>query len=137
VPDLWLELEVRPAFYDVDPMEVVWHGHYVKYFELARSALMASVGYDYAQMRESGYLWPIVGLEVKFIRPARLQQRLTVRAEITEYESRLRVRYLVTDAETGEKLTRGHTLQVAVDARTGQLQYVCPKVLWERLGVMP
>jgi acyl-CoA thioester hydrolase len=137
VPDLVHELEVRPAFFDVDPMSVVWHGHYVKYFELARSALMARFDYDYAQMRESGYLWPIVDMHIKYLRPATLQQPLTVRAEITEFENRLRVKYLVTSAQTGERLTRGHTLQVAVDARTHELQYVCPKVLWERLGVVP
>jgi acyl-CoA thioester hydrolase len=137
MPDLSLVLEVRPAFFEVDPMAVVWHGHYVKYFELARSALMARFGYDYQQMRDSGYRWPIVDLRIKFVRPAVLQELLLVRAEITEFESRLRVQYLVTQAATGAQLTKGHTIQVAVEARTGELQYVCPRVLWERLGVTP
>jgi len=137
VPDLSLELEVLPAFFEVDPLAVVWHGHYVKYFELARSALLARHGYDYAQMKASGYLWPVVDLRIKFIRPAILQQPLRVRAEVTEFEHRLKVQYLVTSVATGERMTRGHTLQVAVDAATGQLQYVCPKVLWDRLGVTP
>jgi acyl-CoA thioester hydrolase len=137
VPDLWTEIEVRPAFFDVDPMAVVWHGHYVKYFELVRSALMQKHGYDYAEMRESGYLWPIVDLRIKYVRPAVLHQPLKVRAEITEYENRLRVEYVITSVTTGEKVTKGHTIQVAVDAKTNEMQYVCPKILWEKLGVSP
>ena len=39
MPELVHEIEVKPAFFDLDPMAVVWHGNYVKYFEHARSAL--------------------------------------------------------------------------------------------------
>lgn len=137
MPELWNEIEVRPAFYDVDPMAIVWHGHYARYFELSRSALMQRFGYDYLQMRESGYLWPIVDMRVKFVRPAMLHQALRVRAEVVEWEHRLRVEYRITDAATGEKVTTGFTIQVAVDAKTNELQFVCPRVLWERLGVAP
>jgi acyl-CoA thioester hydrolase len=53
VPELVHEIEVKPAFFDLDPMAVVWHGNYVKYFEYARSALLQKFDYDYVQMRES------------------------------------------------------------------------------------
>ena len=76
MPELSHEIEVRPAFFDLDPMAVVWHGHYVKYFELARTALMQRFDYDYEQMRESGYFWPVVDLRLKYMRPATLHQRL-------------------------------------------------------------
>lgn len=137
MPELFHEIEVKPAFFDLDPMAVVWHGNYVKYFEYARSALLQKFNYDYEQMRESGYLWPVVDMRIKYMRPATLHQPLKVRAEITEYESRLRVEFLIRNAATGEKLTKGYTIQVAVDAQTLELQYVCPKILWERLGVSP
>ena len=74
MPELVHEIEVRPAFYDLDPMAVVWHGHYVKFFELARTALMQHFNYDYEQMRESGYLWPVVDMRLKYVRPATLHQ---------------------------------------------------------------
>ena len=127
------EIEVSPAFHDLDPMDVVWHGHYLKYLELARCALLQSFGYDYPQMRESGYLWPIVDLRTKYLRPARYGQRLRVRAELAEWDLRMRIDYLVTDADTGQKLTRAHTLQVAVDADTGELCYATPEVLRRKL----
>lgn len=131
------EVEVTPAFFDIDLMEVVWHGHYVKFMEVARSALMGQLNYGYAQMRESGYAWPVVDMRLKFVRPAVLGQKLKVRAEIVEWENRLKIDFLITDAQTGERLTKAHTIQVAVDMAKGQMCYVCPPVLWERLGVNP
>jgi acyl-CoA thioester hydrolase len=135
--DLSHEVEVVPAFYDIDPMEIVWHGHYVKYLEVARTALLAKFDYDYPRMRASGYGWPIVDMRLKYVRPAELGQRLIVRAEILEWENRLRIAYTIRDAVTGRKLTQASTIQVAVDMATREMLYVCPSVLWERLGVRP
>lgn len=129
------EIELEPAFHDIDVMEIVWHGHYVKYMEIARCALLARLDYDYPQMRASGYAWPIVDMRLKYVRPATFGQRIAVRCEIVEWESRLKIDYLVRDLQTGEKLTSAYTIQVAVDMATRQMQYVCPPVLWERLGV--
>lgn len=134
-PDLSHEIEVVPAFFDIDPMEIVWHGHYVKYLELARSALLARFDYDYGAMRASGFAWPIVDMRLKYVRPAQLGQLLKVRAEIMEWENRLRIEYLIRDAKTGTKLNKASTVQVAVDLATREMRYVCPPVLWERLGV--
>ncbi|RZA14634.1 MAG: acyl-CoA thioesterase [Lysobacteraceae bacterium] len=131
-------VELSPAFHDLDPMGVVWHGHYLKYLELARCALLQGFDYDYPQMQASGYLWPIVDLRTKYLRPARYGQRLLVRAELTEWDLRMRIDYLVKDADTGEKLTRAHTIQVAVDANTGEMCYSTPDVLRQRLqGKVP
>ncbi|TFZ00397.1 acyl-CoA thioesterase [Ramlibacter henchirensis] len=135
--DLSHEIEVVPAFYDIDPMEIVWHGHYVKYLELARSALLRKFDYDYPRMRASGYAWPIVEMRLKYVRPAELGQRLIVRAEVLEWENRLRIGYRIRDAATSRKLTEASTIQVAVDLATREMLYVCPGVLWQRLGVRP
>ncbi|MBV8657179.1 MAG: acyl-CoA thioesterase [Burkholderiales bacterium] len=136
-PDLSHEITLTPAFHDLDPMEIVWHGHYVKYMELARCALLAKFDFDYPQMRDSGYSWPIVDMRLKYVRPVRYGQSLSVRAEIVEWESRLRVDYLICDAATGEKLNQAYTIQVAVDAATGEMQFRCPAILWQKLGVAP
>jgi acyl-CoA thioester hydrolase len=137
LPELGCEIEVLPAFYEVDPMEVVWHGHYVKYMEQARCALLARFNYGYPQMRESGYAWPVVDLQVKYVRPVRFAQKLKVAARIVEWENRLRIEYVMRDAETGERVNRASSIQVAVDLKTGEMCFVCPPVLWQRLGVAP
>lgn len=131
------EIEITPAFYDIDVMEIVYHGHYVRYLELARSALLAKFDYDYPRMRDSGYAWPVVDMRLKYVRPATFGQVLKVRATVTEWENRLRIDYLLSDAATAEKVNSAHTIQVAVDMATRAMCFVCPPVLWERLGVAP
>lgn len=134
-PELAHEILVAPAFHDLDPMEIVWHGHYVKYLELARCALLSKFDYDYPQMRDSGYAWPIVDMRLKYVRPVVFGQKIRVRAEIVEWENRLKIEYRISDAESGEKLNQAYTIQVAVDMRSREMQYVSPPILWEKLGV--
>lgn len=136
-PELSHEIVLQPAFYDLDPMDIVWHGHYVKYLELARCALLERFDFGYPQMRASGYAWPVIELRLKYVRSATFGQRIAVRAEITEWEHRLRIDYLLRDAASGERLNKAYTVQVAVDLATREMQYVCPPVLRERLGVRP
>jgi acyl-CoA thioester hydrolase len=123
------EIELEVPFHDVDSMAVAWHGNYVKYLEIARCALLKRFNYDYPQMHASGYLWPVVDLHLKYVRPAYYGQRIKVRATLVEYENRLKVAYLIEDAVTGESMTKGHSIQVAVEAVSGELQFVSPDIL--------
>jgi acyl-CoA thioester hydrolase len=134
-PDFEHEIELTPAFHDLDPMAIVWHGNYLKYFELARCALMGRFDYDYAQMHASGFIWPIVDLRTKYVRSAHHGQRLRISAQIVEWEFRLKIEYVVRDASSGEVLTRAHTIQVAVDMATQEMCMASPAVLRQRLGV--
>ena len=131
--ELSAAVDVEVPFHDVDAMQVAWHGHYVKYFELARCALLRRFDYDYPQMHASGYLWPIVECHLKYIRPARYRQNLSVQATLLEYENRIKIAYQIRDRETGERLTKGYTVQVAVDAATRELQFVSPPMVFRNL----
>lgn len=126
--------EIVVPFFDVDSMDVVWHGHYVKYFEVARCALLDVLGHNYSQMRDSGYAWPVVDLQVRYVRPALFGQRLKVRADLIEWENRLKIHYLVSDAATGERLTRGSSVQVAVHIASREMQLVSPQVFTEAVA---
>ncbi|KTT03841.1 thioesterase [Pseudomonas oryzihabitans] len=125
---LQVEVEIQIPFFDVDMMEIVWHGHYVKYLEVARCALLDRLQHNYLQMRESGYGWPVIDLQIRYIRPLLFQQRVRVRADLVEWENRLKLNYLITDAVTGERLTRASTVQVAVDMASREMQLASPKV---------
>jgi YbgC/YbaW family acyl-CoA thioester hydrolase len=92
------EAEIQVQFFDLDPMEVVWHGHYVKYLEVARCALLDAIDYNYTQMKASGYAWPVIDMRLRYIDSATFGQRLKLRAEIVEWENRLKIDYLITDA---------------------------------------
>ena len=114
-------VDIQIPFHDVDAMGIAWHGHYLKYFEIARCALLDSIEYNYRQMGESGYAWPIVGVRVRYPAPTRFGQRVRVHAAIKEFEHRLRIAYLITDIDTGKRLTRGSTVQVAVEDQFGNV----------------
>ena len=126
-------VEAHVAFHDVDVAGVVWHGHYLKYLENARWALMVRLDFGLDAMLASGYVWPVVDVHVKYVRAARFNDRLTVQASLVEWENRLTVNYLVTNAATTERIARARTVQVAVEASTGVLQFATPAVLLERV----
>ncbi|WP_314407873.1 acyl-CoA thioesterase [Pseudomonas kuykendallii] len=122
------EIEVLVPFFDVDSMDIVWHGHYVKYLEVARCALLERIGHNYQQMRDAGYGWPIIDLQLRYVRPARFNQRISVRADLVEWENRLKINYLIRDVETGERLTRASSVQVAVEIASREMQLASPAV---------
>lgn len=125
-------VEREVEFPDLDPMAITWHGHYLRYFESARVALMRKIGYDYPDMQASGFTWPIIEANLRYVQASRYAQRLRVEAGLEEWELRLRIGYLVTDAASGARITTGYTIQCAVDAR-GELQLAVPGILLERL----
>ncbi|MBC8087906.1 MAG: acyl-CoA thioesterase [Phycisphaerae bacterium] len=136
--DAWFaEVEQTVQFYDLDPMEVVWHGNYAKYFEVARCALLDRIGYNYGEMKASGYAWPVIDLHVRYLQPTVFGQTIVVRAEIVEWEHRLKLQYAIRDKATGQRLTKGTTMQVAVNLETRLMCLQSPPVLFERLGVTP
>jgi acyl-CoA thioester hydrolase len=135
-PGRWsAEVEMQVQFYDLDPMLIVWHGNYVKYLEVARCALLDAIGYNYPQMKASGYAWPVIDLQLRYVSAAQFGQRLLLRADIVEWENRLRIDYLISDAATGKRLTRASTTQVAVDIASGEMCFVSPPVLLRHLGI--
>jgi acyl-CoA thioester hydrolase len=86
-------------------------------------------------MRDSGYIWPIIDLQVRYIKAITFKQRIIVEATLKEWEYRLKIDYLIRDAKTQARLTKGTTIQVAVDAANKELCLVSPTILLEKLGV--
>src|ERR1700761_7909922 len=74
------DVVIKAQFHDLDPMQVVWHGNYVRYLEQARCALLDRIGYNYPEMEASGFAWPVVDLRVKYVRPVRVAQEIVVGA---------------------------------------------------------
>ena len=129
------EIEFEIPFFDIDLMEIVWHGHYVKYFELARCALLDTIDYDYMQMRVSGYSWPVIDLHLRYAQPAKFGQTILIKAQLIEWQTRLVIKYQITDKQSGRRLTRGKSVQVAVNLRTQAMCFESPKIIWQKLGI--
>lgn len=129
------EFALKVPFHDVDSMRVVWHGNYAKYFAAARCALLDSIDYNYNQMAESGYAWPVIDMRIKYVKPAIFNQEIVVKAQLLEYENRLKIGYLIRDSATGTKLTKGFTIQVAVDMSNQEMRLYSPQILLDKLGI--
>ena len=128
---------IQVPFFDVDPMRIVWHGNYVKYLEVARCAFLDSIGYSYDEMGRRGFSWPIVKMDLKYIRPARFGQTIRINMAISEIDSCLRIDYTLSDEKTGEKLTRASTTQAAVSLETGEIQFQTPESWLEAIRSHP
>ena len=125
--------ETRPHFHDVDAMKVVWHGNYPKFLELGRVAVLDHIDYGYDAMEASGYLWPIVDMQIRYLQPIRLLQPILIETAIIEWQNRLKLAFEIRDKESGKRLTRAHTVQVAVELASAQMQWESPPILYEKL----
>ncbi len=127
-------VDIKVPFYDVDSMRIVWHGHYVKYIEDARCELLDKLGYNYLAMEESGYIWPIVDMRLKYVASAKFAGTIRVYAFLVEYESRMKIAYEIYDLATGQVLNKAHTVQVAVDIESEEMQFESPEVFLNKVA---
>lgn len=120
-----LTIDIPVRFAECDPYGVVWHGHYVLYFEHAREALTGRFGFSAARALEMGYRVPVTRMELRYRAPARPDQTIRVTARLRSPSvARLVMDYEVR-SEAGELLVSGETEQVVVNA-SGELLLTLP-----------
>ena len=129
------EVEIEIPFFDIDVMGVVWHGHYIKYLEIARCALLEKIDYNYPQMKASGFARPVIEVRIRYPQPLYFQQKVRVKTRLEEWENRLKISYLIEDLKTGQRLTRAYTVQVALDMESDEMLFASPPILLQKLGV--
>lgn len=127
------EITFKVDFNDCDPMRIVWHGNYINYFERARCALLDKIGYNYIAMEESGYIFPVTEVKVKYVRSLRFGDYCRAKATLVEYENMIKINFELFNTETGELTTKGTVSQMCIDAKTGETQFVCPKIWTEKV----
>ncbi|WP_100656150.1 acyl-CoA thioesterase [Alteromonas flava] len=120
-------------FFDVDSYRVVWHGNYPKYIEIARCALLEEAGCPYSLMEEKGFFFPIVDLQIKYVRPLLFKQKVTFEAWFVEWQNRLRIRYEIRDADTREVFTKAVSTQFAIAMPDNITQFESPAFLVEKV----
>lgn len=131
--NIFAEAETIIEFYNLDPMQVVWHGNYINYFELGRRSLLEKIGYSYNEMKDSGFSFPVVDISLKYLKPLKFKDRIRIKAVLMEYESCLRIKYEIYNAETGDTATRGVSTQMAYDIKKDESCFVCPEILIKKV----
>jgi acyl-CoA thioester hydrolase len=112
------ELPVRVYFQDTDAGGVVYHASYVNFMERARTEWLRGFGYSNAAlMKELGVVFVVRSLKLDYLRPAMLDDMLTVTAQIREVgRSRIALHQMVQRDE--EKLVEAEIHLVCVSLET-------------------
>ena len=122
-------VEIIIPFHDIDAMNIVWHGHYYKYFEIARTKLLKLISMGPQEMYDYGYQWPVIESSCRYIQAIRYDQNISVTATIIEYEHRLKISYLIQNEQQSIRLAKGSTTKVAVDLKSKELLLNSPDIL--------
>ena len=123
--------KTRVEFYDVDSMDVVWHGNYIKYFEAARCAFLREIGYDYANFRDDGFALPVVKLDIKYIKPLFFGDEVEILVRLQDATTMLKLEYQVL--KDGEILNIANSTQVCVDIQKRLSMYELPSGFYRAL----
>jgi acyl-CoA thioester hydrolase len=106
------QIEVR--YSETDMMGVVYHGSYLPWLEVARTALLAAEGLPYRELEAAGFFLPVIEVNLRYQRPARYADIITIEAVIREKPGvRLRIDYRLFRSE--EPIATGHTVHVFID----------------------
>lgn len=126
-------IEGEVPFHDVDPLHIVWHGHYYKYMEVARTALFRRHAIDGLDLLRLGYRFVVAHSECRHVSAMRYGDRYQVRAWFIDTEQRVNVGYEVWNVTADRRAARGRTALVTTDA-DGEMLLETPKVIRDRIA---
>jgi acyl-CoA thioester hydrolase len=129
--------EIRKVvpFYDLDPMQIVWHGNYLNYFEDARRAMFEHRGVDlYKYYEKTNTIFPIIRTATKHIYPLRFGDEFICRATIIDARFKIMVDFEIRLAADNKICARGRTEQVAVLTPTMEILLRVPDEIRAALG---
>jgi len=129
------ETRMTVAFHDLDPLQVVWHGNYLKYFDVARFGLFADAGVDlYDYMVNQQVVFPVTRSALKHIVPLRHSDAFICRAEVTEARYKIAMDFTIRRVADGTLCTRGSSEQLAVRLPKMEMEFEIPPEITRALG---
>ena len=130
------EVKIQVPFFDLDPMQIVWHGNYLNYFEIARAALFDHYGVDlYSFYEKNQLIFPIIKTSTKHILPLRYRDEIICKAMLVDANIKLVVDFEIRKAEDGKVCTRGRTEQVTVKVPEMETIFSIPEEIRRAFGL--
>jgi acyl-CoA thioester hydrolase len=129
------QTEVYVRFNEADPLGIVWHGHYIRYFEDGREAFGKRYGVSYLDFYNKGIAVPVVSVQCDFKKALRYGDSVIVETTyINTAAAKLKFEYRIVDGTTKTLVAKGSSLQVFVDAKTFELRLTLPEFFeeWKR-----
>ncbi len=114
-------LVLRPRYAETDQMGMVYYGRFAEYFEVARTECIRSIGVAYSELeKKHNILLPVRELRIKYLKPARYDDELTIKTFIREFPAiRIRFEHKIYNRKE-ELLTEGFVELVFVNKQTGK-----------------
>jgi acyl-CoA thioester hydrolase len=134
------ETTVRTRYGEVDRMGVVYHAHYLAYFEAGRTEYLRTLGRTYREVEDGGMLLMVVDAGLRFHRPAGYDDLLRVRTRVASVTGvRVRFEYEVDRPVDGVLVASGHTTLASTDrdGRPVRMPGALREALESRLEVVP
>ncbi|QED28385.1 acyl-CoA thioesterase [Microvenator marinus] len=131
---IYVHFEV--PFHDVDRANIVWHGHYLRYFEFARTALMRAHRLDVDDFIDLGLGLVVSESRCRHVSPARYADVLRIEARFEAVTHQIVVGYLIVNETSGKVVARGRTSMVCVNFDLDLLPKVPAEIL-DRIGKLP
>jgi len=129
------KIEVRVRFNEADPLGIVWHGHYIRYFEDGREALGNKYGIGYLDFYNHGFIVPVVSIQCDYKRSLRYGEKVIVETQYIPCEAaKLKFNYLLYNSDNGQLVASGSSVQVFLDRNSSLLQLTNPPFYddWKR-----
>ncbi|MBN2891979.1 MAG: acyl-CoA thioesterase [Bacteroidales bacterium] len=112
------EVQIRVTYKDTDKMGYSYYGNYPTYFEIARTEFLRELGLSYKKLEDDGFLLPIANMSIKYLKPAKYDDLLTVRTSYKKLHSvKVEFEYEIFN-QNGEILNQASTLLVFVDVNS-------------------
>lgn len=128
-------VRLKVPFHDLDPLHVVWHGNYLKYFDVARFALFEEAGIDlYRYSLDHRIIFPITRFSMKHIVALRHNDKFTCRAVVTEARYKIAMAFEIRRDSDGAVCTRAKSEQLAVKLPDMEMQFEIPADVCSALG---
>lgn len=119
-------------FHDCDPLQIVWHGHYYKYFEIARETLFRARALDVPDLVELGYAMVVIESRCRYASPLRHAEHFRVEARVIDHEQRIHLGYEIYNLSRERKrVARAWT--TLVTTRDGEMLLETPSEIISRL----
>ncbi|MBK9106536.1 MAG: acyl-CoA thioesterase [Saprospiraceae bacterium] len=127
--------QLRVRYGETDQMGFVYYGVYAQYFEVARVEAIRNLGILYADLERTHHIWmPVMNMQVRYLRPARYDDMLTIETTIPSLPQRdIRFRYEIRN-EAGQLLTGALVQLCFLDAKT-QKRIDAPSFIVDPLSV--
>ena len=128
------EIEFFVRYSETDQMSFVYHGNYVKYFEMGRIAWLNKLGFSYKKMEEDGILLPVIDIKINFKKSALFDDKLILKTKLVREPSYM-IEFEYKIIKNDDLITSGYTKLIFLSSKTNRPMR-CPNSIIEAIKMV-